>query len=161
MSNSCATPWTVSDSFATPWAVAQSHLPMGLPRCPRQESWSGLPFPSPRDLANPGSKPTFPAWRVDSLPLSHLGSPVAIIIGLSTHSVSSVPRSFTQQTSVEHLLYARPFLGTWQYNMQHAKDVCPRGAHPGSLPGFLVCETGIIIYPAFQSGHEAWMSSDH
>ena len=76
------------------------------------------------------------------------------------HSVSSVLCSFTQQTSVEHLLYARPFLGIWQYNMQHAKDVCPRGAHLGSLPGFLVCETGIIIVPAFKNGHEAWMSSD-
>ena len=40
----------------------------------RQEYWSGLPFPSPGDLPNPGIKPTSPAWQVDSLPLSQLGS---------------------------------------------------------------------------------------
>ena len=28
---------------------------------PRQEYWSGLPFPSPRDLPNLGTKPTSPA----------------------------------------------------------------------------------------------------
>jgi len=28
---------------------------------PRQEYWSGLPFPSPGDLSNPGIKPASPA----------------------------------------------------------------------------------------------------
>jgi len=28
---------------------------------PRQEYWSGLPFPSPEDLSSAGIKPTFPA----------------------------------------------------------------------------------------------------
>ena len=28
---------------------------------PRQEYWSGLPFPPPRDLPDPGIKPTSPA----------------------------------------------------------------------------------------------------
>ena len=40
---------------ATPWTVAhQAPLSMGFPR---QEYWSGLPFPSPGDLPNPGIKP--------------------------------------------------------------------------------------------------------
>ena len=34
----------------------------------RQEYWSGYPFPSPRDLPNPGIKPSSPALQVDSLP---------------------------------------------------------------------------------------------
>ena len=34
-----------------------------------------LPFPSPGDLPYPEIKPTSPVWQVDSLPLSHLGSP--------------------------------------------------------------------------------------
>ena len=34
---------------------------------PRQESWSGLPFPSPEDLPNPGIKPGSPALQADSL----------------------------------------------------------------------------------------------
>ena len=41
---------------------------------PRQEYWSGLPFPSPGDLPDPEIKPASPAWQVDSLPLSFLGS---------------------------------------------------------------------------------------
>ena len=41
--------------FATQWTVAhQALLSMGFPR---QEYWSGLTFPSPRDLPNPGIKP--------------------------------------------------------------------------------------------------------
>ena len=39
---------------------------------PRQEYWSGLPFPFPENLPNPGIKIESPAWLVDSLPLSHL-----------------------------------------------------------------------------------------
>ena len=37
---------------------------------PRQEYWSGLPFPSPGDLPDPGIEPASPALKVDSLPLS-------------------------------------------------------------------------------------------
>ena len=43
----------------TPWTVApQAPLSMGFPR---QESWSGLPFPPQGDLPNPGMKPASPA----------------------------------------------------------------------------------------------------
>ena len=42
---------------------------------PRQEYWSGLPFPSPGDLPDPGIEPASPMSQVDSLPLSHLGGP--------------------------------------------------------------------------------------
>ena len=34
----------------------------------RQESWSGLPFPPPRDLPNPGMEPGSPTLQVNSLP---------------------------------------------------------------------------------------------
>ena len=34
----------------------------------RQEYWSGLPFPSPGDLPNPGIKPSSSALQADSLP---------------------------------------------------------------------------------------------
>ena len=60
-------------THVTPWTVAcQAPLFMGFPR---QKYWSGLPFPSPRDLSNSGIKPESPALQVDSLPLSHLGRP--------------------------------------------------------------------------------------
>ena len=42
--------------FTTPWTIAhQTHLSMGFPR---QEYWSGLPFPTLGDLPNPGIKLT-------------------------------------------------------------------------------------------------------
>ena len=45
--------------FMTPWIVAYHSPPsMGFSR---QEYWSGLPFPSPEDLLNPGIKPRSPA----------------------------------------------------------------------------------------------------
>ena len=63
--------------FATLWTVAhQAPLSTGFSR---QEYWSGLPFPSPGDLPNPGTEhksPASPAWQADSLPLSYLGSPL-------------------------------------------------------------------------------------
>ena len=63
----------VSDSFVTLWMVArQAPLSMVFPR---QEHWSGLPFPSPGFLPDPGIKPTSPELQADSLPLNHQGSP--------------------------------------------------------------------------------------
>ena len=42
--------------FVTPWTVAhQAPLSMGFSR---QEYWSGLPWPPPGDLPDPGIKPT-------------------------------------------------------------------------------------------------------
>ena len=41
---------------------------------PRQEYWSGLPFPSAGDLPDPGIELRSPALADDSLPLSHQGS---------------------------------------------------------------------------------------
>ena len=46
----------------------------------RQEYWSGLPFPSPGDLPNPGIEPGSPALQADSLP---------------TESTSGKPRACT------------------------------------------------------------------
>jgi len=48
------------------WTVAcQAPLSMGFSR---QEYWSGLPCPPPRDLPNPGIKFRSPALQADSLP---------------------------------------------------------------------------------------------
>ena len=52
--------------FATPWKVAyQAPLSMGFSR---QEYWSGLPFPSPEGLPNPGVELKSPALQTDALP---------------------------------------------------------------------------------------------
>ena len=52
-------------TLVTPGTVVhQAPLSMGFSR---QEYWSGLPFPSPGDLHNPGIKPRSPALQVNSL----------------------------------------------------------------------------------------------
>ena len=42
----------------------------------RQEYWSGLLFPSPEDLSDPGTKPRSPALEADSLPSEPPGKPL-------------------------------------------------------------------------------------
>ena len=58
--------------FATTWTIGrQAPLSIGFPR---QQYWSGFPFPSLGDLPNPGIKPeslVSPAIQADSLPLRH------------------------------------------------------------------------------------------
>ena len=63
--------WVVSDSFATSWA-RQDPLSMGFPR---QGYWSGLPFPSLGVFLTQGLNLQLLHWQMDSLPLSHQGSP--------------------------------------------------------------------------------------
>ena len=59
--------------FATLWAVAYQALPsMGFSR---QEYWSGLPFPSPGDLPDPGIKARSPTLQADTLTSEPPGKP--------------------------------------------------------------------------------------
>ena len=57
----------------TPWTVArQAPLSMGFPK---QENWSGLPFPTPQDLPNQGIEPVSPALQADSFTTESPGNP--------------------------------------------------------------------------------------
>ena len=59
--------------FATPWTVAYKAPPsMGNSR---QEYWSGLPFPSPGDLPDPGIEPGSPTLQADALGSDPPGKP--------------------------------------------------------------------------------------
>jgi len=59
--------------FVTVWTITrQASLAMGLSR---QEYWSGLPFPPPGDLPNPGIEPRSPALQAHSLPTESHGKP--------------------------------------------------------------------------------------
>ena len=70
--------------FETPWIVAHQASPsMGSSR---QEYWSGLPFPSPGDLPDPGIKPESPALEANALtsePPGNLINAGAVTVGLS------------------------------------------------------------------------------
>ena len=63
--------------FATPWTGAYQAPPsMGFSR---QEYWSGFPFPSPRDLSDPGIKPRSPTLQADALTSEPSGKPPMLV----------------------------------------------------------------------------------
>ena len=51
--------WQETVAYRAPWSMEFS----------RQEYWSGLPFPSPGHLPNPGIEPGSPELQADALPL--------------------------------------------------------------------------------------------
>ena len=82
----------MSDSLVTPWTVAhQVPLSMGFSR---QEYWSGLPFPTPGDLSNPGIKLVSPVLAGGFFTTEPLGKPPEVFMESqcrhihTSHSVS-------------------------------------------------------------------------
>ena len=53
-------------TLCDPWTIESMEFS-------RPEYWSGLPFPSPGDLPNPGTEPRSLTWQVDSLPAEPSG----------------------------------------------------------------------------------------
>ena len=83
---------------------AQAPLPTGFPR---QEYWSGLPFPTPEDLPDPGMKsmslisPALAGEIFFFLPLHHLGSPfISMLLSQFIPPSSPHPRSPTASKSL-------------------------------------------------------------
>ena len=81
------------------WTIArQAPLSTGFSR---QEYWSGLPCPPPGDFSNPGIEPVSPALQVDSLPLSHQGSPTVNITVVYFHANTKPVKQVTLQTCIQ------------------------------------------------------------
>ena len=81
---------------------------------PRQEYWSGLPFPSPGHLPDPWIEPTSPAWQVDSLPLSHQGSQRRHILGVGFNPYPATVGCALGYVGNPHSLWvAPPTQWTW------------------------------------------------
>ena len=75
----------MSDSFATPWTITHpASLSMGFPM---QEYLSGLPFPSPGVLPNPWILPAFLHSQVDSLPSEPPGKPLGRLAGIKEQAL--------------------------------------------------------------------------
>ena len=74
----------------------------------QQEYWSGLPFPSPGDLPDPGTEPTSPALQADSLLLSQKGSLEESGLGKFVETESRTPRSGPSDRRI--LLFNEKFL---------------------------------------------------
>ena len=137
--------------FATPWTVAHQAPPSM--EFSRQEYWSGLPFPSPRNLPDLGIKPGSPALQADALPSaataakslqscptlcdpidgSPPGSPVPGI--LQARTLEGVAVSFSNawkwKVKVKSLSRVR-LLGT--HGLQPTRLLCPWG-FPGKSTG--------------------------
>ena len=69
----------------------------------RQEYWSGLPFPSPGDLPDPGIEPRSPTFQADSLPAEPQGKPKNTGVG----SLSFLQGIFPIQGPNRGLLHCR------------------------------------------------------
>ena len=82
-----AQPLSCVHLFATSWTVAcQAPLSTGFPR---QEYWSGLPFPSPGDLPDPGIELAFsvaPALA-SRLPPGNIPSPLELLRAAHTAEI--------------------------------------------------------------------------
>ena len=68
---------TATHSSILAWKIPWTEEPGGLQSMEfsKTEYWSGLPFPSPGDLPNPGIEPRSPALPADSLPTELGGKP--------------------------------------------------------------------------------------
>ena len=85
--------------FATPWTVAyQAPLSIGFSR---QESWSGLPFPSPGDLPDPGIEPRSPALQADPLLSEPPGKPLLTVKDLLYSTGNSTQYSVMTYMGIE------------------------------------------------------------
>ena len=91
----------------------------------RQEYWSGLRFPSPGDLPNPGMEPSSPALQADSLPSEPQGKPNLKLSLLKMQLPwNPIPRSFRTGGS--------PTLSTSKY-----KFSCPLASKSPIEPSIL------------------------
>ena len=90
-------------TLATPWSLPGSSVPMEFSR---QEYWSGLPFPSPGDLPDPGIEPRSPA--------------------LQAHSLLSEPPGKPRNTGVGSLSFLQGICPTQELNqgLLHCRCVC-------------------------------------
>ena len=74
--------------FVTPWTVARQ-TPLSM-EFSKQEYWSWLPFPSPRDLPDPGIEPASPELQADSLPSEPPGKPYITIVMFSLSDLKQI-----------------------------------------------------------------------
>ena len=119
--------------FATPWTVAYTApLSMGFSR---QEYWSGLPFPSPGDLPNPGIEPRSPTLQADALSSEPPGKPVWSIWHLTAkwclcffNMLSSFVVAFLSRSKcllISWLISQSSDFGTQENKIFHCFHFCP------------------------------------
>ena len=108
--------------------VACSPPGSSVHRILQQEYWSGLPFPSPGDLTDPGIKSTSPALQADFLLLNNWGSPFNSIIRATM---------FTEAYKGSQNMLHSFFL--WRDNLEIRKTCCNL-----NKPVAFICFLGMI-----------------
>ena len=116
--------------FATPWTVAhQAPLSIGFSR---QEYWSGLPFPSPGNLATQGLNLGLLCllhWHVGCLPLAPAGKPCGkcMVNSIKTTKLFSwvaVPFCIPYSNMWEFWLFSPAFARVRIFNFSHYDRCC-------------------------------------
>ena len=102
--------------FVTPWTIAYQAPPsMGFSR---QEYWSGLPFPSPGNLPNPGIEPRSPTLQTDALPSEPSGKSFYVKYMeclCNIHISGSLCKSYPPMLMFSHVwLFATPWTVAYQ-----------------------------------------------
>ena len=139
--------------FATPWTVAYQALTSM--RFSRHDYWSGLPFPSPGDLPNPGIKPGSPALQTEALPSEPPGK-----LSLTEHSKNSLyldqssPQycyrdllSHSVSYSVKFSLEFRCSLPGGKHLQVSTVQSIPKATAVGSGEEWVWIFAGCLIYP--------------
>ena len=137
----------ISFSRESSWPRDQTHISWVsygffttvLPRKPKWQYWSGLPFPSARGLSDPGTEPRFPALQVGSLLFEPPGKPVS----KTAYTISP----YKNQTQVQAIAMV---LHCWMKNYL-----------PPSLACFLYPEPGLscILWFLEQGDYIIFLSS--
>ena len=118
----------VTKSCLTPWTIAhQATLSMGFPR---QEYWSGFPFPLQGIFLTQGLNLHLLHWQVDSSPLSHQ---VVVVVGLFTQSCRTLATPWT--TARQSPLSVRFSRQEYRSGLPFpsSRDLPNPGIEPGSL----------------------------
>ena len=94
----------------------------------RQQYWSGLPFPSPGHLPDPGTEPESPALQADSLPLRHQGSPRSLknvtVLGYKSKQNKTL-RNYFHLVSLLFLTFFSFIFISWRLiTLQHCSGFC-------------------------------------
>ena len=118
--------------FVTPWTVVYQAPPsMGFSR---QEYWSGLQFPSPRDLPDQGIEPGSPAFQADALTSEPPGKPMKNLVQLSSASLCNPMDCTMPGFPVHYQLLELTQTHIHQVGDAFSSSVFPFSSHLWSFP---------------------------
>ena len=105
--------------FATPWTVAHQAPPsVGFFR---QEYWSGLPFPSPGDLPNPGIEPESPALEAEALSSEPPGKPMNMMLAVAYSCIAFIIKEMSFYPCFVKCFYHKSILKVKVKSLSHVQ----------------------------------------